>query len=105
VPFIKRNEVNFFFFLIFLMLFQASDFSFLLMDPFRHLIGLLGRGISPAPRPLPTHRTTQHRETHTSMLRAGSEPAIPMFERQKTVLALDRAAIETGVMKLTKEQK
>jgi hypothetical protein len=29
------------------------------MDPFKHLVGLLGRGISPAPRPLPTHRTTQ----------------------------------------------
>jgi hypothetical protein len=46
-----------------LFLFQASDF--LLMDPFRHLVGLLGRGISPAPRPLPTNRTTQHRETQT----------------------------------------
>jgi hypothetical protein len=64
------------------------------------LVGLLGRGISPAPRPLPTHRTTQHRETqtHTSMLRAGFEPAIPMFERPKSVLGLDRAATETGIV-------
>jgi hypothetical protein len=30
------------------------------------------------------------------MPRAGFEPAIPMFERPKTVLVLDRAAIETG---------
>jgi len=29
------------------------------------------------------------------MPRAELEPAIPMFERPKTVLALDRAAIET----------
>jgi hypothetical protein len=31
------------------------------------------------------------------MLRAGFEPATPMFERPKTVLALDRAAVETGL--------
>jgi hypothetical protein len=30
------------------------------------------------------------------MPRPGFEPAISMFERPKTVLALDRAAIETG---------
>jgi hypothetical protein len=30
------------------------------------------------------------------MPRARFEPAIPMFERPKTVLALDSAAIETG---------
>jgi hypothetical protein len=30
------------------------------------------------------------------MPRTGFEPAIPMFERPKTVLALDRAAIETS---------
>jgi hypothetical protein len=29
------------------------------------------------------------------MSRAGFEPAIPMFERPKTVPALDRSAIET----------
>jgi hypothetical protein len=43
------------------------------------------------------HRTTQHRETQTHSHAASRfEPAIPMFERPKTVLALDRAAIETG---------
>jgi hypothetical protein len=30
------------------------------------------------------------------MPRAGFKPEIPMFERPKTVLALDRSAIETG---------
>jgi hypothetical protein len=30
------------------------------------------------------------------MSRAGYEPAIPMFERPKIVLALDRTVIETG---------
>jgi len=40
------------------------------------------------------HNTEKHR--HTSMPRAGFEAAIPMLERSKTVLALDRAAIETG---------
>jgi hypothetical protein len=32
------------------------------------------------------------------MPRAGFEPVIPMFERPKTVLALDRSAIETGYL-------
>jgi hypothetical protein len=40
------------------------------------------------------HKTERRRQT--SMPRAGFEPAIPMFERPKTVLGLDRAAIETG---------
>jgi len=38
--------------------------------------------------------TGQHK--HTEMPRAGLEPATPMFERPKTILALDRAIIETG---------
>jgi hypothetical protein len=40
------------------------------------------------------HNTEKHR--HISMPGAGFETAIPMFERPKTVLALDPAAIETG---------
>jgi hypothetical protein len=32
-------------------------------------------------RPLPTHRTTQHRNTQTSMPRVGFDPAISMFKR------------------------
>jgi hypothetical protein len=47
------------------MLFSGVGFFFFTYGSFRRLVGLLGRGISPAPRPLSTHRTTQHRETQT----------------------------------------
>jgi hypothetical protein len=43
--------------------------------------------------------TEQHnteKRGHTSMLRAGFEPAMPVFELSKTVRALDRAHIGTG---------
>jgi hypothetical protein len=86
-----------------LCLFQAWDFFlfYLLMDPFRHLVGLLGWGISPAPRHLPTQdNTNKQKHRHTSMPRAGFETAIPMFEWPKTVLALDRVAIETGSLRI-----
>jgi hypothetical protein len=55
-------------------------------------------GDQPVARPLPTHRTTQtqNKRTQTSMPRVGSEPTIPVFERAKTVNALDRAAIVIG---------
>jgi hypothetical protein len=54
-------------------------------------------GGQPDARPLPTQdNTTQKKCGHTSMPRAGFEPAIPMFERPKTVRALDRAANGTG---------
>jgi hypothetical protein len=69
------------------MTFLGVGFFFLLMDPFRHLVGLLGWGISPAPRPLPTEDNTIQKRRHTSMPRAGFEPAISMFERPKTVLS------------------
>jgi hypothetical protein len=67
------------------------------MNLFGHLVGLLGRGISPT-QGLYLHRTTRHRKKcgHTSMPRAGCEPAIPIFERPKTVRALDRAVIGTS---------
>jgi hypothetical protein len=43
-------------------------------------------------RPLPAHRTaqTQNKRTQTSMPRVGLECTIPVFERGKTVHALDR---------------
>jgi hypothetical protein len=103
----KASEV-YFFFLIFLMPFSGVGFSLLLIDPFRHLVGLLGRGISPAPRPvvwcLHTGQHNTEKRRHISMPRAGFGPAIPMFERPKTVLALDRATIEIGseVYKISK---
>jgi hypothetical protein len=36
--------------------------------------------------------------THTSMLPVGLEPTIPVFERAKTVHALDRAATAIGAV-------
>jgi hypothetical protein len=50
-------------------------------------------GDQPVARPLLTHRTTQtqYELTQTSMPRVGFEPTTPVFERAKTVRALDRA--------------
>jgi hypothetical protein len=55
-------------------------------------------GDQPVARPLPTHRTskTENKRTETSMPRVGFEPTTPMFERAKTVHALDRAATAIG---------
>jgi len=55
--------------------------------------GESARRISPA-------YTGQHntqKRGHTSVPRAGFETAIPVFEQTKTVGALDRAAIGTGL--------
>jgi hypothetical protein len=49
------------------------------------------------------YNTQKHR--HTSMPRAGFEPAIPMFERPKTVLVLDSAANETGELGSEEEEE
>jgi hypothetical protein len=48
--------------------------------------------------PLPTYRTTQiqNKRIQTSMPWVGFEPIIPVFERAKTVHALDRAATMIG---------
>jgi len=62
-----------------------------IMNLFGHLVGLLGWGISPT-QGLYLH-TAQHnteKRGHTSMPRAGFEPAIPVFERSKTERDLDR---------------
>jgi hypothetical protein len=58
----------------------------------------LWMGDQPVARPLPTHRTTQtqKKRRHTSMPWVGFEPMIPVFERAKTVHALDRATTVTG---------
>jgi hypothetical protein len=50
-------------------------------------------------RPLPAHRTaqTQNKGTQTSMPQVGFEPMIPVFERAKTVHALDSAATVIGL--------
>jgi hypothetical protein len=51
-------------------------------------------GDQPVARPLPTRRTTQtqNKRTQASMPRMGFEPIAPVFERAKTIHALDRAA-------------
>jgi hypothetical protein len=67
---------------------------FQFLGSIRQLVGLLGGGISPA-QGLYLQRTTQHRKTQTSMPRAGIETAISILERPKTVLDLDRSAIQT----------
>jgi hypothetical protein len=55
-------------------------------------VGLLGWVISPSLR---THRwtQTQNKCKQTSMPRVGFESMIPVFQREKTVHALDHAAI------------
>jgi hypothetical protein len=59
-------------------------------------------------RPLPTHRTTQtqNKRTQISMSRAEFEPTMPVFERGKTVHALDRAATAISCFRIyAKESK
>jgi hypothetical protein len=49
-------------------------------------------------KPLPAHRTAQiqNKGTQTTMPQVSFEPTIPVFERAKTVHALDRAATVIG---------
>jgi hypothetical protein len=56
-------------------------------------------GDQPVVRPLPIHRTTQtqNKRTQTSMPPVGFELTIPVLERVKSVLALDRAVTVIGV--------
>jgi hypothetical protein len=55
-------------------------------------------GDQPVARSLPTHRTaqTQNERTQTSMPQVRFEPTTPVFERTKTVRALDLAANVIG---------
>jgi hypothetical protein len=63
----------------------------------RQLVGLLGRGISPTQgRYLHAGQHTQYKRGQTSMPRVGFEPTIAVFERAKTVHALDSAATVIG---------
>jgi hypothetical protein len=61
-------------------------------------VGVLGRGgVSPSQgRFLHTGQHKQNKRTETSMPRVGFEPTISVFEREKTVQALDRAVTVTG---------
>jgi hypothetical protein len=55
-------------------------------------------GDQPVARPLPKHKTTQrqNKRTQTSTPRVTFEPTTPVFEREKIVNALTRAATVTG---------
>jgi hypothetical protein len=47
-------------------------------------------------RYLDTEQHKQNKRTETSTTQVGFEPTIPVFEREKTVLALERAVTVTG---------
>jgi hypothetical protein len=69
-------------------------FSFLIHT---QSVGLLGRGISPLQgRYLHTEKHRHNKRTQEFMPRVGFQPMIPVFERAKTVHALDRAATVIG---------
>jgi hypothetical protein len=74
----------------------AALFEFL--DSFTQSVDYLDGGDQPVARPLPAHTTaqTQNKRTQTSMPQVGLEPTIPVFERAKTILALDRATTVIG---------
>jgi hypothetical protein len=60
------------------------------------VVGLLERLISPVAKPLPTQDNLNTEETRIFMPRVGFEPMIPVFEREKTGHALDRAVAVIG---------
>jgi hypothetical protein len=70
-------------------------FSFLI---FYTVVRTPWTGDQPVTRPLPAHRTaqTQNKRTQTSMPQVGLEPTSQVYERAKTVHALDRAATVIG---------
>jgi hypothetical protein len=61
-------------------------------------------GDQPVARRLLTHKTTQikNKRTRISMSRVGFEPTFPVFERAKTVHALDSAATVIGEERIRK---
>jgi hypothetical protein len=72
----------------------AAFFSFLIHT---QSVGLLGRGMSPSQgRYLRIEQHKHRKNTQTSMPRVGFELMIQVFERTKTVHALERAATEIG---------
>jgi len=58
------------------------------MNLFEHRVRILGRGISRTQSLYLSIQDTTQKNADTSMLRAGFEPAIPVFERSKTVRTL-----------------
>jgi hypothetical protein len=84
----RRNLIYIFFPLASTVLIYGPWPSLMDFSIHRHLVGLLGWGISPT-QDLNRHTGQHNTETrrHTSMPRAGFEPAISMFKR---------SSIETG---------
>jgi hypothetical protein len=62
------------------------------MTLYRQLVGLLGRGISPS-----HGRHLYRKRRHIFAPRVGFEPMVPVFERVKTLRALDRTATMIGI--------
>jgi hypothetical protein len=94
-----RNLIIFFFFFLSLWFYSPLDlggfFSFLIL----YTVGRTPwTGDQLVARPLPTYRITQtqNKRTETSGALVGFEPTIPVFERAKTVHALDHAATVIG---------
>jgi hypothetical protein len=77
------------------LLYLGRFFSFLIL----YTVGRTPlTGDQPVARPLPAYMITQtqNERTQTSMPRVGFELTIPVFQREKTVHALDRAATVIG---------
>jgi hypothetical protein len=104
----NRSETSFDFTVVYAFyLFFFSCGSTVLLDPgrltyrrfldlFRHMVGLLGRVISPS-QGLYLHRTTQHRNTRTNIhTLSGIRTHDPINQLAKTH-ASDRTATVTGV--------
>jgi hypothetical protein len=65
---------------------------FQFINLFTQSVGLLGRGISQSQGRYLHTDITNNKRTQISMPEVRFEPTIPVFERTKTVHALDRAA-------------
>jgi hypothetical protein len=69
------------------------------LNLFTESVRLLGRGDQPVASSLTVNRVaqTQNKRTQTSMSQVGFEPRVLVFERAKTVNALDRTANVIGL--------
>jgi hypothetical protein len=83
---------------LFMLLPLGAHFVSLQFLNLRHSVRHLGRVISPSQGRCvtQTQNTLKHRQT--AMPRVGFQPMIPVFERAKTVHALDRAATVNKVV-------
>jgi hypothetical protein len=70
------------------------------LNYFRHMVGLLGRVISPS-HGLYLHRTTQHRKTRTNIHASSGIRTHDLSNQLAKTHASDRTATVTGMYKLT----